>query len=112
MRKKLPDLIENTERLALIIGTAPGLRFHEPDGTVYKTGQTGGNINYVIDIYGVVDKYVDALSDRNMGRAMRLVDYLRGKAMGRFPWGHRDQLREDIAGLIRALSGGGYGVEE
>lgn len=109
MTKKLPDLIDDAEEnRALMVPYA----IRDTMKGYIVTGFTPGKMAQTIDVYGIVSVYVDKLSDRNMGRALRLVDYLRGKALGYFPWRHRDQLREDITGLVRALSKGGYGSEE
>ncbi len=109
MTRKLSDLIEDAEEnRALMVPYA----IRDTGKGYVVTGYTAQKMMQTIDVYRIVGGYVDALSDRNMGRALRLVDYLRGKVMGRFPWGHRDQLRSDIAGLARCLSQGGYSTEE
>ena len=107
LKKKLPDLIDDAEEnRALMVPSA--VRDSEKGYVV--TGFTWGKMAHSIDIYKVVNKYIDGMAD--LRRAMRLVDYLQGKGLRYFPWDHRVKLQEDIKGLVHALSQGGYGAGE
>ena len=107
MTKKLPDLFDDAEEnRALMVPFA----VRDDIGIRTVTGYTWGKMAHSIDIYKIIGEYVEAMP--NPGRALRLCDYLRGKALRNFPWTHRDQLRSDIAGLARCLSKGGYSADE
>lgn len=101
------------EELAQIIGTTPGTRFHEPDGTTYKTGQTASGIRYVIDIAGLLEQHVRAIEEAHgMGRALRFVDWVRGRRISSFWRVHRGQLMDDRDMLVVRMSAGGYYTSE
>ena len=107
MTKKLPDLFDDAEEnRALMVPFS----VRKAEDAHFVTGFTFGKMAHSIDIHKIISKYIDGMP--NMGRALRLVDYLRGKALRNFPWSHRDQLRSDIAGLARCLSKGGYSADE
>ncbi len=106
MTKKLPDLVDDAaENRALMVPFA----VRDDIGIRTVTGFTWGKMEHSIDIYKIIGKYVDEMT--NVGRALRLVDYLRGKALRNFPWRHREQLSEDIKNLVVELSRGGYTSE-
>ena len=105
--------VEKMEILYTLISTAPGIRFDSESGTYFKTGQTQGNIQYCLDINGLLEKHVRAIEgEYGMGRALRFLDWCRGRQINTYWRVHRAQIQEDRVQFVNLIASGGYGRYE
>jgi hypothetical protein len=72
------------------------------------TGFTFSKLHMTIDVQRIITANVFGLAAQHSGRALRLIDYLKGRRIYTFPWRHRDQLRQDLEELVKS----GYPVQE
>ena len=102
------DLIDDSEEArSLMVPFA----VRDAEKGFYLTGYTHQRLVISIDVCNLLERFIMRLFDDNPGRALRLLDHLRGKSIGRFPWMHRVQVKEDVKDLVSSLKGGGYYTE-
>ena len=77
----------------------------------YVTGYTYQRLVLSVDVWNHFKCFSMSLFDRDPGRALRLLDHMRGKRIGKFPWRHRVQVKEDVKDLVVFLRKGGYTTE-
>ena len=103
------DIIEDAEEAGALARASFAVR--DTEKGYFVTGYTYQRLVLSIDVLGHFRCFFMSLFDKDPGRALRLLDHMRGKRIGKFPWRHRVQVKEDVKDLVAFLRKGGYTTE-